>query len=56
MDLTQQPSRPHIELLMLTNRMLTSTTEQLNNFASLCESKLQKVHQKVLRRRRRLRW
>ena len=49
MDLSLQPARPHSQTLMLSNHLVITTVEFLNNFAAECDAKLCKLHQKMQR-------
>ena len=48
-DLALHPAPPAGQTLIVVNRLLSSTAEQLNTFATTCENKLLMMHHKMLR-------
>ena len=48
-DLSLHPPAPPTQTLLVTNRLLQQTAQQLNTFASTCEEKLITMHHKMLR-------
>ena len=48
-DLSLHPPAPPAKTLIVTNRLLQQTAEQLNAFATKCEDKLIMMHHKMLR-------
>ena len=49
MDLSLHAARPHVDTLLVINRLVSSTAEQLNTFALTCEDKLLRMHHKMQR-------
>lgn len=48
-DLSLHPPQPPSQTLLVANKLVCSTAEQLNTFAATCESKLTAMHHKMLR-------
>jgi WASH complex subunit CCDC53 len=48
-DLSLHPPQPHSQTLLVVNKLLTTTAEQLNAFGSQCEEKLIAMHYKMQR-------
>lgn len=48
-DLSLHAARPHVDTLLVINRLVSSTAEQLNTFALTCEDKLLRMHHKMQR-------
>ena len=48
-DLSLHPPQPPSQTLLMANRLLSATAEQLNTFASAAEEKLIAMHHKMLR-------
>ena len=48
-DLSLHPPAPASQTLLVANKLLSATAEQLNTFAATCEEKLIAMHHKMLR-------
>lgn len=48
-DLSLHAARPHPDTLLIVNKLITTTAQQLNTFAVTCEDKLLRLHHKMLR-------
>ena len=48
-DLSLHPPQPHSQTLLVCNRLLSATADQLNTFAATCEEKLITMHHKMQR-------